>query len=261
MCRLLSIIGKNIPIESYLLKFRELAEFGKTIKVGQIGHKDGWGIAQWSEKSEKSEKTKKSEFSLVAKYPTDAFRDPNYDLAVKSIGAKTDGIIFGHLRAASKGGISYENTHPFLDDESKTVFMHNGTVFFKEESTGNDSRQYFQYLLRNYQTVGNMKGAFTLTMDQFAAEDIQFSSATAFIANSTGVWVLRSYSRGEDYYTVYYLEMADHIIICQEPIFEGNWQTLDNDTLMYIPWSSPAKLIPQFFSIPSSHTSENGDQE
>ncbi len=243
MCRLFAVIGKNIPIQQYLLKFRDLAEFGKTIKVDQNGHKDGWGIARWSENAE---------FSLVAKHPTDAFRDPNYDFAVQTLKESTDGIIFGHLRAASKGGVSYENTHPFLDDESgsRMAFMHNGTVFFnesKEESTRNDSRQYFQYLLKNFQQEGTMQGAFTHTMAQFASEDIKFTSATAFAANSSGVWVFRSYSRDEEYYTVYYLKMADHIIICQEPIIEGNWQVLKNDTLMYIPWET---LTPQFVSLP-----------
>ena len=246
MCRLLAVIGKNIPITQYLLKFRDLAEYGKTIKVNQNGHKDGWGIARWSENTE---------FSLVDKHPTDAFRDPNYDLAVKSFEDSTEGIIFGHLRAASKGEINYENTHPFLDEESGTAFMHNGTIFFKE-SMGNDSRQYFKYLLQNFKLEGTIDGAFSRTMAQFVSENIEFSSATAFIANSSGVWVFRSYSRGEEYYTVYYLKMPDHYVICQEPIFKGNWQILENDTLMYIPWEN---LTPQFYSILASHSSEIGD--
>ncbi|MHA1672432.1 MAG: class II glutamine amidotransferase [Promethearchaeota archaeon] len=247
MCRLFAVIGINIPAHHYMQKFRELAEFGKTIKINQNGHKDGWGIAKWSENAD---------LTLVAKHPTDAYRDPNYDLAVQTFKESTEGIIFGHLRAASKGGINYENTHPFLDEETGMVFMHNGTVFFENSTEGptmNDSRQYFQYLLQNFQHEGTMHGAFNRTIAQFATEHIEFSSATAFIANSSGVWVFRSYSRDEEYYTVYYLKMPDHYLICQEPIIKGNWQTLENDTLMFIPWEN---LTPQFYSIPVSHSSE-----
>jgi predicted glutamine amidotransferase len=179
----------------------------------------------------------------VAKQPTNAYQDFDYGLAVNTFNSQTDGIVLGHLRKASKGAINYENTHPFFNEG--LVFMHNGTIFFPD-STTSDSRQYFQLLQKNLHDGATLKDAFVQTMVDFKTEKIQFTSAIAFLADSSGLWVFRACSHKKDYYTVYYLKNDDHIVICQEKIIFGNWQSLANNTLMYIPWAS---LTPQFYPI------------
>ena len=44
MCRMLVLIGNDIPARKFLLKFQDLAENGNIPLGASKGHKDGWGI-------------------------------------------------------------------------------------------------------------------------------------------------------------------------------------------------------------------------
>ncbi|HZD23670.1 MAG TPA: class II glutamine amidotransferase [Acidimicrobiia bacterium] len=73
---------------------------------------DGWGIAQWH-----------SELPTVTKNTHPAFADRQF---VDVASAMTSRAVIAHVRTATVGKVSIENTHPF--DHGPWVFAHNGTI-------------------------------------------------------------------------------------------------------------------------------------
>ena len=85
-------------------------------KRGRI-HRDGWGIAWYLE----------SGLVGLVKEPRPSVESPIARLMVQGVKSK---IIISHVRWASKGNISYVNTHPFVRRlwGRDWVFAHNGTL-------------------------------------------------------------------------------------------------------------------------------------
>jgi len=85
-------------------------------KRGRI-HRDGWGVAWYLNEG----------LAGLVKEPKPAPESPIARLMVQGVRSR---IIVSHVRWASKGGISYVNTHPFVRRlwDRDWVFAHNGTV-------------------------------------------------------------------------------------------------------------------------------------
>jgi predicted glutamine amidotransferase len=117
MCRLLGVVFRgNFPADT-LSGLRRLSEVGRVPGDLMPGHRDGWGMASFRD----------GRPYYVGRSTKPAFRDPLYDEAIHacaSIGPPN--ILLAHVRAASSGGVSLENTHPFI--VGGLVFAHNGTV-------------------------------------------------------------------------------------------------------------------------------------
>lgn len=77
-----------------------------------VEHPDGWGLAFWV--GGKAE---------VARGVARAFDDGEFEELCNFVTADT---VIAHVRKASVGGLSLENTHPFV--AGPWVFAHNGTV-------------------------------------------------------------------------------------------------------------------------------------
>ena len=119
-------------------------------------HDSGWGMAVY-------ERADGAEPRLV-RYPQAAHTDGEF---VRSTEAR--GRIFNaHVRRATMGGLSLENTHPFcLGNYS---FGHNGTVLeyrrllehgVREPDGDTDSEHLFNYLMRDYDPgdpLGSIRG-------------------------------------------------------------------------------------------------------
>ncbi len=75
-------------------------------------HPDGWGIAVYEDGVPK-----------VEKRDTAAFSDVHFSVAAARAYAWT---VVAHVRAATVGGASLENTHPFV--HGSFTFAHNGTI-------------------------------------------------------------------------------------------------------------------------------------
>ncbi|HEX4148597.1 MAG TPA: class II glutamine amidotransferase [Pirellulales bacterium] len=75
-------------------------------------HVDGWGIGHYTHGRPQ-----------IVRGLTPAFEDPQFLAAARAVRSRT---VLGHIRQASVGSLSLENTHPFA--LGAWMFAHNGTV-------------------------------------------------------------------------------------------------------------------------------------
>ena len=108
MCRLLGIVSSE-PTEFRIV----LREAPRSLATLSRQHKDGWGIAIYSESGEWS----------IHKGVETAEEDPRFhSIAVGSRGR----VLVAHIRKKTVGPTSLENTHPFI--RGNWIFAHNGTL-------------------------------------------------------------------------------------------------------------------------------------
>lgn len=116
-------IDINLILEGAILMAKDqnsLHELNKEKGPGSWTHGDGWGIAYLDENGE-----------WQIKKSTKAIYEDSATKELKNV--KTNLVIL-HMRKASSGGISYNNTHPFKaydQNLGEVIFCHNGSL--KEE--------------------------------------------------------------------------------------------------------------------------------
>ncbi|MCE0722948.1 MULTISPECIES: class II glutamine amidotransferase [Legionella] len=122
MCRFVAYIGKeNILLADLLIKPNNslikqslLARESRTLTNG-----DGFGLGWYTSFS-------RAPALFTSLYP--AWNDQNLTYLAKKTQSH---LFFGHIRAASTGGISQFNCHPFI--YKKWLFMHNGWIPYFEK--------------------------------------------------------------------------------------------------------------------------------
>jgi len=113
MCRFIVYWGKKAANLSDWILTADNCLLQQSIKdISQRSNPDGWGFAYRDN----------STIRLV-KEPRPAFEDKDYQSAARQI---VSDLLFAHVRRQSQGDISYENTHPFVQDN--WMFMHNGNI-------------------------------------------------------------------------------------------------------------------------------------
>lgn len=141
MCRIVAALACSPQrLAPYLL------EAPRSLRTLSQEHKHGWGIAtqqqqQWS----------------LTRSTLSAFEDPNFDQACNALSHAW----IAHIRLATVGHVTEENTHPFL--RHRWCFAHNGTIsdhnYLHEntsparnaERVGNtDSELFLAYLLSRF---------------------------------------------------------------------------------------------------------------
>jgi predicted glutamine amidotransferase len=213
--------------------FKRLSETGVVpARSKTAGHKDGWGIVIYAGAKPR----------YLGREPTDPLKGSGYDRAVEDIGTVRPQIILGHLRKASFGGNTIENTQPFLDSE--WGFAHNGTIYspgLKRVGTENDSRAYFRTLLDGLPssnvesalaaTVKKLRRGITVHRDKSGRT---YSSLTCLLSDGKSIYALRDFSDELDrnYYTMYYSLFQEGIVFCQEKIIDAKWEEIPNKTLV-----------------------------
>jgi glutamine amidotransferase len=90
----------------------ELLQGQNALRVQSREHPDGWGVAWYS-----------SAVPHVVRSLSAAHADREFDRVGDFVRSPT---VVAHVRKASVGGLSLENTHPFL--LGRWTFVHNGTV-------------------------------------------------------------------------------------------------------------------------------------
>ena len=95
-------------------------------KRGRI-HRDGWGVAWYLD----------SGLVGLVKEPRPSVESPIARLMVRGVKSR---IVVSHVRWASKGNISYVNTHPFVRRlwGRDWVFAHNGTLLGLRENSDHE---------------------------------------------------------------------------------------------------------------------------
>ena len=108
-------------------------------------------------------------------------------------------FIVGHNRKGTKGALSEENAHPFV--EGSTILVHNGTIFNQTELTDTKTEVDSHAILHSIveqgyeKTIKEIYGAFTLVW--YDANDkhlriIRNQERPMFIANTVGAWIFAS---------------------------------------------------------------------
>jgi predicted glutamine amidotransferase len=242
---MITIIGNSSLRRDLLLKFRCLSVCGKVGRNARPGHEDGWGIVSY----------KNGLPEYVGKSIEPAWRDRKYELATENI-AGEDRIILGHLRKASFGSVSLENTQPLVS--AKWSFAHNGTIYSPTFTTDNhqsDSRTLFGRLVEAIEareSSVSVQSAITDGMERIREEirsnpderDRTYSSLTFVLSDGDSVYVMRDFESDQDrdYYTMFYRESAGAVIFCQEEIWDWQWKSLGNKQLATVNRAGTLKL-------------------
>ncbi len=149
MCQLIGLSSnKKVDIKLSLKEFRHRGR----------NNPHGWGLAFYE-----NEKNNWKILKRASSLTKENIEEEKFNFKSK--------IIIGHVRLASCGGISHENTHPF--SKENWVFAHNGTVsriksmqefslkYFTPEGE-TDSEYAFLYLLEKVKNLNELNSIFNL---------------------------------------------------------------------------------------------------
>lgn len=243
MCRMLAIIPRNgSRVNPELVTaFRKLATCGMVTPGSKPGHSDGWGIVTWINAVP----------TYLGREPKDAMKDEKYELACKRIAElEQSSPLVVHLRKASVGLKVVSNTHPFVN--SDWAFAHNGTIRKLNVKKSTDSEWFFECLMREYKRFkGDMVRAIQEQVIAVHAA-YPYTSMTFILSNGKETYVYRDCSKNPSYYGMYFAEVNNLLVVCQERFFESSWQEVPNGQLLQIDSAGNHKIVSLVSSIPAS---------
>ena len=188
-------------------------------------------------------------------------------------------IIVSHVRLASIGRKSLENTHPWL--YRNWVFAHNGTInreaplkLLRREHWNfegdTDSEVFFHLIIQEVIDLGDPVEGIVSAIKKIVSRGIAFSSLNFIASDGEKLYALRYATRRLSYYTLYYLVRPREklelrklsretrqlilmkltrgekaVIIASEPMSdEPYWKPIPNKHLVIISPNLNVKLIP-----------------
>jgi predicted glutamine amidotransferase len=216
MCRILGCVASE-PVDVR----HELLDAENPLIRQAEEHDSGWGMAVY-------ERTDGAEPSCIH-FPRAAFEDPRFEDATAMRGR----IFNVHLRRATMGGLTHENTHPFcLGNYS---FGHNGTILrfpkllergVTEPKGTTDSEHFFNFLMRDFDcgdVAGSLRSAVTAVVERsvFSGLNLLFSDGERLYAYKLGVFEL------------HWLSRPGQLLVASEKITEGEpWHSVHDDVLL-----------------------------
>ncbi len=235
MCRMLGIVASSGIDGSLLREFRALSKTGR-LKGGSRGeHPDGWGIAYFAE----------NQPNYAGRRPKSAWLDlEEYERACREIDEKRPRMIVAHLRKASLGGCSLENTHPFIKDG--WCFAHNGTIYYRKEELADriDSERFFDDIMAGIDggkgVVDAIRDAAKVARELRNERGERSTSLTFLMADGASLYAYREYSMAPEYYTMYYNLLPEMAVAAQETEWLAKkmpgvaWRELENRELLVV---------------------------
>jgi len=190
-------------------------------------HDSGWGMACYPATDGTPPK--------LARFPFAAHTDPNFD-------AVTDwqGRIFNvHVRRATLGGLSLENTHPFT--RGPFSFGHNGTVLNYRELTDSamgkpcgetDSEHLFINLMHDYRPedpVASFRRLVTQVVrtSDFSGLNFLFSDGKKLYAYCLGIFEL------------FWITRSGITMVASERLTAEPWQQVSQNVLLTLDPANP----------------------
>jgi len=247
MCRLIAIIDpkdKKI-IDSTLREFGSLAKTGTVPPGTDAGHKDGWGLAAY----------KNSAMIFLEKNPLDASSDQTYQTTIDKICEINPSLILGHLRKASRGEISMENTQPYAFGQY--TFCHNGTVrdfkkiilepaYLSQRKGTTDSEVVFLYLLQTIKKNGDFLKGFLEGIKKLRSMD--YTGLNILMSDGKTLLALRSANEKDaivkdnalcdSYYTLLQGKNQEEVplFICSQSLDIAGitWTTIPNHAVLVL---------------------------
>jgi predicted glutamine amidotransferase len=182
-------------------------------------HDSGWGMAVY-ERTDGDEPT-------VIRMPEAAHADGDFAGAT----AATGRMFNVHVRRATLGGLSLENTHPFTF--GSLSFGHNGTVIdyprlgITDAQGDTDSEHLFRYLVAHFDsrdTIGSLR-----RMVAAAAKVSMFSGLNFLFSDG-----FRLYAYRFGLFDLFWLSRPGQLIVASEKVTEEAWHTVEQDVLLVL---------------------------
>lgn len=186
-------------------------------------HDSGWGMAVY-------ERAEGRDPELV-RFPTAAYGDDEF----LDVTSKKGRIFNVHVRRATMGGLSLENTHPFcLGSHS---LGHNGTIVrfprllddpHVERPKGDtDSEAFFNFLMACYDgsdPVGSLRRAVATTVERSSMSGLNFlfSDGDRLYAYRLGLFDL------------HWLHRPGQLLVASERVTGERWHTVQQDVLLVL---------------------------
>ncbi len=194
-------------------------------------HPHGWGIAQFF--GQRVSLEKEPVCSLKSGYLKERLTDE----------IRTD-LLLAHIRLATKGGLEYKNTHPFVqtDRSGRTwTLEHNGTVFESEELSPyihkqagtTDSERILYYLIDRLDAGIKKKGGELSGEERFQILDEVVQTITPenkinlIICDGEILYVHTNYQK-----SLHIMEAEDTVMFSTQPLLQDEWEPLPLNTLL-----------------------------
>lgn len=222
MCRIFGCVAAEpVSIRSELLHAEN-----PMIRQSQE-HDSGWGMAVYEHADGGAPR--------CVRFPEAAHADGDFRRATYMHGR----IFNVHVRRATMGGLTLENTHPFcLGDYS---FSHNGTVLdyprllepgVRRPKGDTDSEAFFNFLMRDLDPAdvpGSMRRTVSAVIDRsaFSGLNVLFSEGERLYAYRLGMFELHWVAR------------PGRLMVASEKLTSERWHSVQQDVLLTL---DPADL-------------------
>ncbi|MFL5824918.1 MAG: class II glutamine amidotransferase [Thermoleophilaceae bacterium] len=215
MCRILGCVART-PVSLR----HELVEAPNPMIRQSQEHDSGWGMAAYAHGD--------GEDPALARFPDAAHADGAFLDATE----KHARIFNVHVRRATMGGLTPENTHPFT--LGSYSFCHNGTIlhFSRLLEPGvmppageTDSEHFFNLLMRDFDdgdVVRSLRRAVTFAIGSspFSGLNFLFSDGDRLYAYRLGIFEL------------HWLIRPDQTLVASERITDEPWHSVEQDVLI-----------------------------
>ena len=215
MCRVLGCVATE-PVTIR----HELLEAENPFIRQSEEHDSGWGMAVYGRPEGQQPR--------CVRFPQAAHADGDFLEATE-----LEGRIFNaHVRRATIGGLSMENTHPFCLGHYS--FSHNGTVLLArrllepgdaEPAGETDSECLFSFLMRDFDPadpIGSLRHLVTSAIERspFSALNFLFCDGERLYAYRLGIFDLHWLHRGSE------------LLVASERVTSEPWHTVAQDVLL-----------------------------
>ena len=148
---------------------------------------DGTGLGTYDERGH----------PIVSKQPLAAYEDQEFAQEAREVSSRT---FVAHVRYASTGAVSPENTHPF--EQRNRLFAHNGVIEDidrLEQQLGDarslvqgetDSERFFALITRETETDGDVGGAIVRAAS-WIADNLPVFALNVILITDSELWALR----------------------------------------------------------------------
>jgi glutamine amidotransferase len=202
-------------------------------------HPHGWGLVHFE-----------GDGPVLLKAPVRADRSAE---ARRAAAEPRSSIVIGHIRKASIGGRTLENTHPFVDGQ--WAFCHNGTVDVhkilrqrlgperrRRLKGGTDSEVLFQWALQNIEECGDTAQGLEEAIRCIVSIKKPSTSSLDFVlSDGKTLYAYNLAFKRHHHFALHWAEIGDQIeggraiIICSEPLGSAEgWMRMENDTLAIV---------------------------
>lgn len=226
MCRIFGAVAARPVSVRY-----ELLEAANPLVGQSVSHDSGWGVAAYRDPG--------CDAPTIERFPMAAHSDGRFAAATELQGR----IFNAHVRRATLGGLSAENTHPF--DFGPYTFAHNGTILdfrsllrrgMSEPAGETDSECFFLRLMNEYDPedpVRSLRGvvATVVASTTFSGLNFLFSDGVRLYAYQLGV------------FSMHWCARRGMAMVASEPITEERWHRVQQDVLLTLDPERPEDVV------------------